>query len=80
MKHHLVFLTGAGISQESGLATFRESNGLWINYKIEAVASPESFANNPQLILDFYNQRWLELKTIQPNAAHFMLADLEKKY
>ena len=54
-KHHIVFLTGAGISQESGISTFRDANGLWNNHKIEEVASPEGFEKNPELVLDFYN-------------------------
>ena len=80
MQHHIVFLTGAGISQESGITTFRDSNGLWENHKIEKVASPEGFAQNPQLVLDFYNARRKQLDEVVPNQAHFLIAALEKKY
>ena len=80
MQHHIVFLTGAGISQESGITTFRDSNGLWENHKIEKVASPEGFAQNPQLVLDFYNARRKQLDRVVPNQAHFLIAALEKKY
>jgi NAD-dependent deacetylase len=79
-KHHIVFLTGAGISQESGISTFRDANGLWNNHKIEEVASPEGFENNPQLVLDFYNARRRQLDEVEPNAAHHMIAQLESKY
>lgn len=79
-KHHIVFLTGAGISQESGIATFRDSNGLWENHKIEEVASPEGFERNPQLVLDFYNARRRQLNEVVPNAAHHLIASLEDRY
>ena len=79
-KHHIVFLTGAGISQESGISTFRDANGLWNNHKIEEVASPEGFEKNPQLVLDFYNARRKQLDEIEPNAAHRLIAQLETKY
>jgi NAD-dependent deacetylase len=79
-KHHLVFLTGAGISQESGLSTFRDQNGLWDNYKVEEVASLEGFEKNPQLVLDFYNQRRQQLDEVFPNQAHDLVAKLESKY
>ena len=80
MQHHIVFLTGAGISQESGLTTFRDQNGLWENHPIETVASPEGFAKNPQLVLDFYNVRRKQLDEVYPNEAHILIARLEKKY
>lgn len=80
MQHHIVFLTGAGISQESGLTTFRDQNGLWENHPIETVASPEGFAKNPQLVLDFYNARRKQLDAVYPNEAHILIARLEKKY
>ena len=67
MKKKLVVLSGAGISAESGISTFRDSNGLWENHKIEDVASPEGFARNPQLGLDFYNWRRRQLKDVKPN-------------
>ena len=62
-------LSGAGISAESGIKTFRDSNGLWENHRIEDVASPEGFARNPQLVLDFYNARRKQLKEVEPNTA-----------
>ncbi len=74
----IVVLSGAGISAESGLKTFRDMGGLWENYKIEEVATPEGWAENPALILDFYNQRREQAAKAQPNAAHFALADLEE--
>jgi NAD-dependent deacetylase len=79
-KHHIVFLTGAGISQESGISTFRDANGLWNNHKIEEVASPEGFEENPQLVLDFYNARRRQLDEVEPNEAHHLIAQLENKY
>ena len=80
IKHHIVFFTGAGISQESGITTFRDKNGLWENHKIEEVASPEGFAKNPQLVLDFYNARRKQLDEVHPNQAHTLIAQLETKY
>lgn len=80
MQHHIVFLTGAGISQESGITTFRDQNGLWENHAIEDVASPKGFAKNPQLVLDFYNARRKQLDEVYPNEAHILIAKLEKKY
>jgi NAD-dependent deacetylase len=76
----IVVLTGAGISAESGIRTFRDSNGLWEEYRIEDVATFEAWTRNPDLVLDFYNQRRRQLATVQPNAAHFALVKLEKKY
>ncbi|AFL79760.1 NAD-dependent protein deacetylase, SIR2 family [Aequorivita sublithincola DSM 14238] len=76
----IAVLTGAGVSAESGIKTFRDSNGLWEDHDVMEVASPEGFARNPALVLDFYNQRRKELLTVQPNAAHFALAELEKLY
>lgn len=73
----IVVLTGAGISAESGLKTFRDSNGLWEGHDVMEVASPEGFAANPELVLDFYNQRRQQLLTVEPNVAHTALADLE---
>ena len=74
MKKKLVVLSGAGISAESGISTFRDSNGLWENHRIEDVASPEGFARNPKLVLDFYNLRRRQLKDVKPNLAHEILA------
>jgi NAD-dependent deacetylase len=79
-KKHIVVLTGAGISAESGLKTFRDSDGLWMGYNIEDVATPSAFAKNPQLVLDFYNQRRKDVAAAQPNAAHIGLADFEKHF
>ena len=76
----IVILTGAGMSAESGIKTFRDADGLWEGYDIMEVASPQGFAKNPELVLDFYNQRRRQLLNVQPNAAHIALADLEKKY
>lgn len=80
MKKHVVVLTGAGISAESGLKTFRDSDGLWNGYNIEDVATPRAFVRNPQLVLDFYNMRRAEVAKALPNAAHEGLAALEKNY
>lgn len=80
MEHHIVCLTGAGISKESGISTFRDQNGLWENHKTQDVATPDGFAKNPQLVLDFYNTRRKQLDKVEPNQAHRLLAELEKKY
>jgi len=77
MKKNLVVLSGAGISAESGVKTFRDSGGLWENHKIEDVASPEGFERNPKLVLDFYNARRRQLIEVVPNEAHLILAELE---
>lgn len=77
---HLVVLTGAGMSAESGLKTFRDENGLWEGHDVMKVASPQGFASNPNLVLEFYNQRRRQLKTVQPNAAHEALAKLENDF
>ncbi|MBN9299667.1 MAG: NAD-dependent deacylase [Filimonas sp.] len=79
-RKHLVVLTGAGISAESGLKTFRDSDGLWEGYDIEDVATPRAWKKNPALVLDFYNFRRREVAKAQPNAAHIGLADLEKDF
>jgi NAD-dependent deacetylase len=71
-------LTGAGISAESGIKTFRDSDGLWEGHDVMEVATPQGFAKNPALVLDFYNQRRAQLHTVEPNAAHKALAMLEK--
>jgi NAD-dependent deacetylase len=76
----LVILTGAGISAESGLKTFRDSNGLWEGFDIEDVATPNAWRKNPKLVLDFYNFRRQNVLEAQPNAAHYGLAELEKKF
>lgn len=77
---NLVVLTGAGISAESGINTFRDADGLWEGHDIMEVASPEGFAKNPTLVLDFYNQRRRQLLEITPNKGHYNLADLEKHF
>ena len=80
MKKKLVVLTGAGISAESGLKTFRDSDGLWNGYNIEDVATPRAWEKNKQLVLDFYNMRRKDVLNAQPNAAHIGLADLQKNF
>ena len=77
-KKKIVVLTGAGISAESGLKTFRDSDGLWEGYNIEDVATPRAWKKNPQLVLDFYNLRRRNVAEAIPNAAHYGLAELEK--
>ncbi len=79
-KRKLVVLTGAGISAESGLRTFRDSDGLWEGYKIEDVATPRAWRRNPQLVLDFYNYRRRDVLKAQPNVAHIGLAELENDF
>lgn len=76
----MVVLTGAGMSAESGLRTFRESGGLWEDHDVTEVASPEGFRANPELVLEFYNQRRRHLLEVKPNSAHVGLAQLEKDY
>ena len=78
MKKKIAVLTGAGVSAESGISTFRDSGGLWDNYNVEDVASIEGWYRNPGLVLDFYNTRRKELANAKPNAAHLAIADLEK--
>ena len=80
MKKKLPVLSGAGVSVESGISTFRDKNGLWDNFKVEDVASIEGWYRNPAVVLDFYNVRRAQLNTVRPNAAHFSLAELEKDY
>ena len=75
-----VVLTGADISAESGLQTFRDSGGLWEGYRVEDVCTPEAFARSPQTVIDFYNARRRAAAAAEPNAAHFALADLERAY
>ena len=80
MKKHIVVLTGAGMSAESGVKTFRDHDGLWEGHDVMQVASPEGFRQNPELVLDFYNQRRRQLKDVEPNQAHKDLAELEHDY
>lgn len=80
MKKKLVISTGAGISAESGLSTFRDSDGLWENYDVMEVASADGFARNPELVHRFYNARRRQLLEVEPNAAHKMLVELEQDF
>jgi NAD-dependent deacetylase len=80
MKKKLVILSGAGVSAESGVQTFRGGNGLWDGHKVEDVASPRGWNMNQQLVLDFYNKRRSELLTVEPNDAHMIIAELEKDF
>ncbi|HPF95838.1 MAG TPA: NAD-dependent deacylase [Mangrovimonas sp.] len=77
---HLVVLTGAGMSAESGIKTFRDADGLWEGHDVMEVATPQGFAKNPALVLDFYNQRRRQLLEVQPNSAHLALAQLETDF
>ncbi len=79
-RKRITVLTGAGVSAESGISTFRDSNGLWENYSVEDVASIGGWYRNPALMLDFYNMRRKELASAKPNAAHVAIAGLEKEY
>ncbi len=79
MKKKLVVLTGAGISAESGLKTFRDSDGLWEGYEVTEVATPRGWKKNPELVLEFYNLRRGNVLEAQPNAAHYGLADFWKR-
>ncbi|MEY4906239.1 MAG: hypothetical protein RLZZ292_4054 [Bacteroidota bacterium] len=76
----IVVLTGAGMSAESGIQTFRDAGGLWENYRVEDVASPEGWKRDPQLVLEFYNQRRRQMRQVEPNAGHLALAKLEAKH
>jgi len=79
-KKNIVILSGAGISAESGIKTFRDSNGLWENHDIMEVASPQGWNKDPALVLNFYNLRRKQLKEVEPNAGHISLVRLEEKY
>lgn len=80
MKKKIVVLTGAGVSAESGVSTFRDSDGLWENHKVDDVASIEGWYRNPSLVLDFYNARRAQLPLVRPNSAHIAIAELENDY
>lgn len=80
MKKKIAILSGAGISAESGISTFRDSNGLWENYRVEEVATPEAWKANPDLVREFYNQRREQIIYSQPNNAHRYFCDLESEY
>ena len=79
-RKKIVVLTGAGVSAESGISTFRDSDGLWENYRVEDVASIEGWYRDPATVLDFYNARRAQLPTVRPNAAHIAIAGLENDY
>lgn len=79
MKKKLVVLTGAGMSAESGISTFRDADGLWERYPVEEVATPEGYARNPELVIRFYNDRRKQLLEVEPNEGHRILAELEKE-
>jgi NAD-dependent deacetylase len=76
----IIVLTGAGVSAESGIRTFRDAGGLWEGYKIEEVATPEGWRKNPEQVLDFYNERRRQLLEVKPNPAHFAIASLDRQY
>ena len=80
MKSNIVILTGAGISAESGVKTFRDNGGLWEEHRLEDVATPEAFARDADMVQRFYNERRAQMHTVEPNAAHFALANLEAEY
>jgi NAD-dependent deacetylase len=80
MKKNVVVLSGAGISAESGIKTFRDSGGLWEGYDVTEVATPEGFRRNPELVLEFYNMRRKQALEAEPNAGHLALVELEKQY
>jgi NAD-dependent deacetylase len=80
MKKKLVVLSGAGMSAESGIKTFRDSDGLWEGYNVQEVATPEGWRKNPKLVLDFYNQRRQQLQEVQPNLGHLILTELEDHF
>ena len=79
-KKKIVVFTGAGVSAESGLKTFRDSGGLWEEYKVEEVATPEAWENNPEMVLTFYNKRRRQVLEAKPNPAHYAIVELEKKF
>ena len=80
MKKKIVVLTGAGVSAESGVRTFRDSDGLWEEHRVEDVASIDGWYKDPALVLEFYNARRAQLAQVRPNAAHYSIAELEKDY
>ena len=80
MQKKIIIFSGAGISAESGLKTFRDNDGLWENYDLTEVATPAAWKKNPELVLDFYNLRRKQVIEAQPNKAHFALVELEKKF
>jgi NAD-dependent deacetylase len=79
-RKKIVVLSGAGVSAESGLKTFRDADGLWEGHDVTQVATPQAFEANPELVLEFYNQRRKQLKTVMPNKAHLLIAELEQHF
>ena len=79
-RKKIVVLSGAGISAESGIQTFRDSDGLWENYRVEDVCTPEALARDPELVIGFYNQRLAQVLKAKPNPGHTSLVELEQKY
>ncbi|MBR4492334.1 MAG: NAD-dependent deacylase, partial [Bacteroidales bacterium] len=79
-RKKIVVLSGAGISAESGIQTFRDSDGLWENYRVEDVCTPEALARDPELVIGFYNQRLAQVLKAKPNPGHTALVELEQKY
>ena len=77
---NLVVLTGAGMSAESGISTFRDAGGLWDKYPVEQVATPEGYQRDPALVINFYNERRKQLLEVRPNRGHELLAELEKNF
>ena len=80
MKKQITILSGAGISAESGISTFRDSDGLWENHRIENVATPEAWQRDSKLVLEFYNLRRKQLLEVEPNRAHFAITELQEKF
>lgn len=80
MKKQITILSGAGISAESGISTFRDSDGLWENHRIEDVATPDAWRKDPELVQEFYNLRRKQLFDVEPNPAHFAITELENKF
>lgn len=80
MNKRITILSGAGISAESGISTFRDANGLWENHSIEDVATPQAWQRNPELVLEFYNLRRKQLFEVEPNAAHVAITDLQQRF
>ncbi len=80
MEKQLVVLSGAGMSAESGIKTFRDADGLWEGHDVMEVASPEGWLKNKELVLDFYNQRRRQLLTVEPNEGHHIIAELQKPF
>jgi NAD-dependent deacetylase len=80
MKNKILVFTGAGVSKESGVDTFRDNGGLWMNYDVHKVAHIDAWKNDPQLVLDFYNMRKNDMLSVKPNLAHEIIAELEKDF